>query len=206
MSQTGSRHEGQKPAQCKSHDALNRSRQPPMQSALKKAVGVFAAVLLMSAVAMIAVGSHWHGRLSPYSNFFTGRLGTPIILIVMACEIAAAVASFEYRHVIGAAVRSVVVRDLDGCQGTGLEFAQRTLACCGGPNGSHDYRARGLAIPPSCCPRGCQGYGAHRASCDYRLEGLFNRAMIDVGSTAIALLCIRFMGVLRLLAGAQVGH
>lgn len=230
MSQTGSRHEGQKPAQCKSHDAPSRSRQPPMQSALKKAVGVFAAVLLMSAVAMIAVGSHWHGRLSPYSNFYTGRLGTPIILIVMgvlsfplalllvpglrrdnyralymfagilacmiACEIAAAVASFEYRHVIGAAVRSVVVRDLDGCQGTGLEFAQRTLHCCGGPNGSHDYRARGLAIPPSCCPRGCQGYGAHRASCDYRLEGLFNRAMIDVGSTAIALLCIRFMGVL----------
>lgn len=228
MSQTGSRHEGQKPAQCSSHDAP--SQQPPMQSALKKAVGVFAAVLLMSAVAMIAVGSHWHGRLSPYSNFFTGRLGTPIILIVMgvlsfplalllvpglrrdnyralymfagilscmiACEIAAAVASFEYRHVIGAAVRSVVVRDLDGCQGTGLEFAQRTLHCCGGPNGSHDYRARGLAIPPSCCPRGCQGYGAHRASCDYRLEGLFNRAMIDVGSTAIALLCIRFMGVL----------
>lgn len=201
-----------------------------MHNPLKKAVAVFAGVLLMSAVALIAVGSHWHGRLVPYGNFYAGRMGTPIILIVtgvlsfplalllvpglrrddyralftfagilacmVACEIGAAVASFEYRHVIGAAVRSMVVRDLDGCQGFGLDFAQRTLHCCGGPNGSHDYRARGLAIPPSCCPYGCQGYGAHRASCDYRLEGLFNRAMIDVGSTAIALLCIRFMGVL----------
>ncbi|CAN7999281.1 unnamed protein product [Ixodes pacificus] len=202
-----------------------------MLAGLRLVLAAFGCSLLLAGVALIAVGSCVHVQLLPYSAFYAGRVGTPVILIVMgvlsfpltgllavallrdgprplglfcallgslvACEVGAAIASFEYRHVIGPHLRAAVLRDLDACQGTGLDGVQRSLRCCGGPHGQHDYRARGLPVPESCCPSyGCHGRGVHRASCDGRLEVHFRENMVTVGATAIVLLCLHFMGFL----------
>ncbi|CAN7947912.1 unnamed protein product [Ixodes hexagonus] len=202
-----------------------------MLAGLKLVLAAFGCCLILAGVALIAVGSYVHVQLLAYSAFYAGRLGTPIILIVMgvlsfplcgllavallrdgprplglfcallgavvACEIGAAIASFEYRHVIGGHLKAAVLRDLDACQGTGLVGVQSALRCCGGPNGEYDYRARGLPVPESCCPYyGCRGYGVYRASCNGRLEHHFRYNMVSVGATAIVFLCIHFAGLL----------
>lgn len=197
---------------------------------LRRVLAAFDAVLLLSGVTLITVGSYVHVQLGPQAAFYTGRLGTPVILIVMgvlafplagflalalmreshqalwlsaailgtmvACEVGAAIASFEYQHVIGQAVRDSVQRDLDACQGSGLDSVQQRLRCCGGFHGAGDYASRALNVPNSCCPRSCQASSPYRDTCDSRLEELFKRNMIRVGVTAIVLLCVHFLGVL----------
>ncbi|XP_064462461.1 tetraspanin-15-like [Ornithodoros turicata] len=193
-------------------------------AALKRLTAATGIVLLCCGVVLIAVGSFVHARLNPFGEFYAGRLGPAIILIVMgvisfplvallswailrehllalllfllilagiiACEIGAAVAIFEYRFVIWMTVRERVLYDLNECRGFGLQYVQERLYCCGGPLGINDYRDRGLPVPSTCCPSGiCP-------PCDLRLEMHYRYFIEHVGATAIVMLCLQFLSLL----------
>ncbi|XP_064466226.1 CD63 antigen-like [Ornithodoros turicata] len=126
-----------------------------------------------------------------------------LLLVILICELGAAIAAYVYRSQIGESARKSATESINEFE-TNKDMqkfwndAQSSLKCCGANNYT-DYFEDKQHLPSSCCPdkpENCTVELAYKKGCLKAFIDLFNEKIIYVGATGIVICFIEIVGII----------